>query len=74
MWKEEEAGEERVSSARLRQAEATGAPTLAVGCPFCMVMLTDAVKGAGEKMQVRDVAEIIAERLLEGDDQDRAVV
>ena len=63
MWKEEEAGEERVSSARLRQAEATGAHTLAVGCPFCMVMLTDAVKGAGEKMQVRDVAEIIAERL-----------
>jgi Fe-S oxidoreductase len=74
MWKEEEAGEERVSSARLRQAEATGAQTLAVGCPFCMVMLTDAVKGAGEKMQVRDVAEIIAERLLEGDDPARVVL
>jgi Fe-S oxidoreductase len=74
MWKEEEAGEERVSSARLRQAEATGAQTLAVGCPFCMLMLTDASRATGEKMQVRDVAEIIAERLLEGDDQDRAVV
>jgi Fe-S oxidoreductase len=74
MWKEEEAGEERVSSARLRQAEATGAHTLAVGCPFCMLMLTDASRAAGEGIQVLDVAEIIAERLLEGDDQDRAVV
>ncbi|MCJ7708716.1 MAG: (Fe-S)-binding protein, partial [Anaerolineales bacterium] len=58
MWKEEEAGEERVSGARLRQAEATGAHTLAVGCPFCMLMLTDASRDTGEKMQVLDVAEI----------------
>ena len=63
MWKEEEAGEERVNRARMRQAEATGAHTLAVGCPFCMVMLSDASRDTGEKLQVRDVAEIIAERL-----------
>jgi Fe-S oxidoreductase len=60
MWKEEEHGEERVSVNRLREAQATGKDTLAVGCPFCMIMLTDA---AGDDLQVRDLVEIVAERL-----------
>lgn len=59
-WKEEEAGQERVSADRMREAEATGADTLAVGCPFCMIMLSDASQNG---MQVRDVAEIVAERV-----------
>jgi Fe-S oxidoreductase len=60
MWKEEEAGTERVSANRVREAQATGATTMAVGCPFCMIMLTDA---AGESIQVRDVAELLADQL-----------
>ncbi len=63
MWKEEEHGQERVNAARLREAQANGASTLAVGCPFCMVMLTDASREAGEPLQVRDLAEILVERL-----------
>ncbi len=63
MWKEEEHGSERVNAQRFREAQATGATTLAVGCPFCMVMLTDAKKDAGSEMQVLDVAEIIAQSL-----------
>ena len=63
MWKEEEHGDERVNANRLQQAQATGADTLAVGCPFCMVMLNDANKEEGEAMQVKDVAEIVAERM-----------
>ncbi len=59
-WKEEESGLERVSADRIREAEATGADTLAVGCPFCMMMLSDASQNG---MQVRDVAEIVAERV-----------
>jgi Fe-S oxidoreductase len=59
-WKEEEEGQERVSADRIREAEATGADTLAVGCPFCMIMLTDASQ---DGMQIRDVAEIVAERV-----------
>ena len=59
-WKEEEPGKERVSADRIREAEATGADTLAVGCPFCMMMLSDASQNG---MQVRDVAEIVAERV-----------
>ena len=63
MWKEEEHGNERVNAARFKEAQATGAQTLAVGCPFCMVMLTDAGKDAGAEMQVLDVAEIVAAAL-----------
>jgi Fe-S oxidoreductase len=63
VWKEEEHGSQRVSNARLKEAQATGAKTLAVGCPFCMIMLTDAAKGAGDTMAVRDVVEIVADRL-----------
>jgi Fe-S oxidoreductase len=60
MWKEEEPGNERVSANRVREARATGVSTLAVGCPFCMIMLTDA---AGATLDVRDVAELLAEQL-----------
>jgi Fe-S oxidoreductase len=63
MWKEEEAGEMRVSRTRLNEAKATGAQTLAVGCPFCMTMLTDAATADGGKIVVKDVAEIVAEKM-----------
>jgi Fe-S oxidoreductase len=63
MWKEEEHGTEAVNQNRYREAESTNAQTLAVGCPFCLTMLTDASKKAGETMRVRDVAEIVAERM-----------
>ena len=68
MWKEEEHGDKSVSQARFEEAAATGAKTLAVGCPFCMTMLTDAANKAGDGMLgngmvVKDVAELVAERL-----------
>ena len=63
MWKEEEHGNERVNANRFQQALSTGAEVLAVGCPFCMVMLTDAGKDAGAQMQVKDVAEIVVEAI-----------
>ncbi len=63
MWKEEEAGDRRVSEERVAEARATGAKTLAVACPFCMIMLTDAARQGGEGFAVRDVAEVLADRL-----------
>ena len=63
-WKEEEEGQQRVSAERIHEAEKTGAEVLAVGCPFCMIMLTDASQNG---MEVRDVAEIVAERVTIGD-------
>src|SRR5215207_2977568 len=63
MWKEEEPGSMRVNAARFAEAKSTGADTVAVGCPFCMSMMTDASRADGGEIQVRDVAEIVAERL-----------
>ncbi|MFQ5576709.1 MAG: (Fe-S)-binding protein, partial [Anaerolineae bacterium] len=63
MWKEEEHGAEAVNLNRYREAQATGAKTIAVGCPFCNRMLTDANAEAGAAMQVRDVAELVADAL-----------
>ncbi|HSO27870.1 MAG TPA: (Fe-S)-binding protein, partial [Anaerolineales bacterium] len=40
MWKEEEEGDQRVNANRMAEAVSTGADVLAVGCPFCMIMLT----------------------------------
>jgi len=63
VWKEEEAGQEAVNLNRYREAKATGVKTLAVGCPFCTRMLTDANAQEGESMVVRDVAEIVVDAL-----------
>ncbi len=63
MWKEEEHGTERVNENRFAEALATGKNTLAVGCPFCLTMMTDAAKAAQSEMQVKDVAEVVAESI-----------
>jgi Fe-S oxidoreductase len=63
MWKEEEHGREAVNLNRYAEARATGAATLAVGCPFCARMLGDANSMNGDAMQVRDVAQIVADAI-----------
>ncbi|HQF70054.1 MAG TPA: (Fe-S)-binding protein [Promineifilum sp.] len=62
-WKEEEHGTETVNVNRYREARATGAAVLAVGCPFCNTMMSDANREQGAPMQVRDVAEVVVEAL-----------
>ncbi len=63
MWKEEEEGTQRVNANRFQEAQTTGAETLAVGCPFCMIMLNDAKKDSDSDMEVLDVAEIVVQSL-----------
>jgi Fe-S oxidoreductase len=66
MWKEEEAGSSRVNEARFQEAKSTGANTVAVGCPFCLTMMSDASKANGGEIQVKDVAELVVERMKTG--------
>ena len=63
MWKEEAEGTERINADRFQEAQKTGADQLAVGCPFCMVMLNDAKKDANSNMEVLDIAEIIVQSI-----------
>lgn len=62
MWMEEHHGK-RINIERTEEALATGASTVASACPFCMTMMNDGVKAkeAAEKVQVKDVAEILWE-------------
>lgn len=64
MFMEEDIGK-RINIERTEQAMATGATTVATGCPFCMTMLTDGVKDKSieDTMKVKDIAEIVAERM-----------
>ena len=59
----EEEADQRVSVLRAKEAVATGAETVAVGCPFCLTMMTDGVKSCGSGADVEDVAENLAKRL-----------
>jgi Fe-S oxidoreductase len=60
MWLEEPLGK-RVNRERADEAVATGANTVAVGCPFCSTMLRDGVADAGrEDVEVIDIAQLLA--------------
>ncbi|MFY0688909.1 MAG: (Fe-S)-binding protein [Cyclobacteriaceae bacterium] len=63
MFKEPEAGNKDINIERTEEALATQADTIAVGCPFCMTMMSDGVKNKEkeESVKVRDLAELIAE-------------
>ena len=59
--------QDSISQIRLKQALDTGAKKLAVACPFCMPMLEDASRtlNAEDKIQIKDIAELIDENLIE---------
>jgi Fe-S oxidoreductase len=64
MWMEEKLGT-RINSTRTAEAVATGADRIAIGCPFCRVMLSDGLSGAQSdgsaraEVQVVDVAQML---------------
>jgi Fe-S oxidoreductase len=63
MFMEEHNGK-RINHERCDQALATGAKTIATGCPFCMTMMSDAVKDRDrEDVVVKDIAELVDEQL-----------
>ena len=64
MWMEEKIGK-RINVERTEEALATGAKTIAVGCPFCYTMIGDGVTGKGEQenVEVIDVASVLLRSL-----------
>lgn len=62
MWFDD-APAQRIGQSRVAEALATGAPTLAVSCPFCLIMTGDGLAARGGTLTVRDVAELLADAL-----------
>ena len=58
MWQEEKLGS-RINMNRVDEAIATGAQEIAVGCPFCRVMIGDGVSGRAADVEVLDVAQAL---------------
>src|SRR5688572_5819849 len=63
MFMEERVGK-RINVERTEELLATGAETLAVACPFCLTMISDGARALGSEAPVKDIAEIVADRLL----------
>ncbi|KRE56526.1 (Fe-S)-binding protein [Phycicoccus sp. Soil748] len=71
MWMEEKLGT-RINTNRTEEAIATGAERIAIGCPFCRVMMSDGLtaaqsEGRGEEVEVVDVAQMLLAAVKRGD-------
>lgn len=64
MWLEENIGK-RVNMDRAEEALGTGADIVSTACPFCMIMLDDAVKanGKGDEVSVMDISQVVEKSL-----------
>jgi Fe-S oxidoreductase len=65
MFMEESIGT-RINHLRVADVEECGASLVASACPFCLTMLDDGIKEKGikEKIVAKDVAQLVADRLL----------
>ena len=55
-----------IAGIRTTEACRTGAKIIVTECPFCLSMLEDSAKTTEAKIEVRDIAEIVAETLRTG--------
>jgi Fe-S oxidoreductase len=64
MWLEENIGK-RVNMERTQEALGTGADVVSTACPYCMIMLDDAVRAYGKEEEVRvlDLSQLVEESL-----------
>ncbi|MEZ0320103.1 MAG: (Fe-S)-binding protein [Pyrobaculum sp.] len=55
--------EKRISHIRFEELVSTGASTIITLCPFCNAMLSDAKRTKESPVEVKDIAEVVAENL-----------
>jgi Fe-S oxidoreductase len=75
MWMEEKLGT-RINTNRTEEALGTGAERIAIGCPFCRVMLSDGLTakqaeddgGAAQGVEVVDVAQMLLAAVRRGEE------
>ena len=68
MWFDD-APDTRVGVGRVTEALETGADTVVVSCPFCRTMMSDGVAARDSDVQVKDIAELLADAIIENPSQ-----
>ena len=70
LWMEEDP-DKRVNLRRADEVIGAGGDCLATACPYCLTMFDDALKarGAEERVQARDLSELVAAALEDGDQE-----
>ena len=58
MWMEERIGK-RINQERVEEAASTGADTIAVSCPYCLIMLDDGARARTDVGRVEDLAQVL---------------
>ncbi len=76
MWMEEKLGTQ-INTNRTEEAIATGAERIAIGCPFCRVMISDGLgakqaQGEAQSVEVVDVAQMLLAAVRRGRPEDEA--
>jgi Fe-S oxidoreductase len=64
MWMEERIGK-RINEERMDEATSTGADTVGVACPYCLIMLDDGARARGSEAKVLDIAQVVARSIGE---------
>jgi Fe-S oxidoreductase len=69
MWMEEQLGT-RVNIERANEALSTGAGVIGTACPYCLIMLDDAVRALGRQSEVEvlDIAQVLERSLAHGEE------
>ena len=62
MWFDD-SPDERIGEERVQEALNTSCSDIAVGCLFCLTMLSDGVAAADSEARVRDISEVLVEML-----------
>ena len=61
----------RINAERMDEAASTGAETIGVACPYCLIMLDDGARDRGDETEILDVAQLLARSLGDGSDLPR---
>ena len=71
MWMEESLGR-RVNLERTDEALGTGADVVSTGCPYCLIMLDDAVRARSREddVKVLDLSQVVEASLQGAADQE----
>jgi len=64
MWMEERIGK-RINEERMDEAVSTGADTVGVACPYCLIMLDDGARTRGDDTKILDLAQVVARSVAE---------